>query len=86
MAVMQYDQVLVSWKLPKENADKVQSYTVFYQSNEDAEALESHVVYISLVVRKPDFCICDREADQRLCFRYTDSTTPLLPIYEISSF
>ena len=24
-------------------------------------------------------------ADQRLCFRYTDSTIPLLPKYEISS-
>ena len=50
---------------------------------------------MSRVVRKPDFCICKnkdadqlrgkREADQRLCFRYTDSTIPLLPKYEISS-
>ena len=49
----------------------------------------------SLVVRKPDFCICEnkeadqlrgnREADQRLCFRYTDSTISLLPKYEIPS-
>ena len=41
------------------------------------------------------FCICEnknadqlrgnREADQRLCFRYTDSTIPLLPKSEISS-
>ena len=39
-------------------------------------------------MRKPTFCICEnkdadqlrgnREADQRLCFRYTDSTIPLL--------
>ena len=39
-------------------------------------------------MRKPFFCICknkgadqlcgDREADQRLCFRYTDSSIPLL--------
>ena len=46
-------------------------------------------------MRKPDFCICEnkdadqlrgnREADQRLCFRYTDSTIPLLPLSEISS-
>ena len=46
-------------------------------------------------MRKPDFCICEnkgadqlrgnREADQRLCFRYTDSTIPLLPISKISS-
>ena len=47
------------------------------------------------VLRKPAFCICEnkdadqlrgnREADQRLCFRYTDSSIPLLPKYEISS-
>ena len=40
-------------------------------------------------MRKPAFCICEnedadqlrgnREADQRLCFRYKDSTIPLLP-------
>ena len=46
-------------------------------------------------MRKPAFCICenkdadqlrgDREADQRLCFRYKDSTIPLLPKSEISS-
>ena len=44
---------------------------------------------------KPAFCMCenkdadqlrsDFEADQRLCFRYTDSTIPLLPKSEISS-
>ena len=41
---------------------------------------------MSRVVRKPTFWICEnkdadqirgnREADQRLCFRYTDSTSP----------
>ena len=46
-------------------------------------------------MRKQAFSICEnkdadqlssnREADQRLCFRYTDSTIPLSPIYEISS-
>ena len=46
-------------------------------------------------MRKPDFCICenkdadqlrgDREADQRLCFRYKDSIIPLLSKSEISS-
>ena len=50
---------------------------------------------MSRVVRKPDFCICEnkdadqlrgnREADQRLCFRHTDSTIPLLPKSKISS-
>ena len=50
---------------------------------------------MNLVVRKPAFCMCEnkgadqlrgnREADQRLCFRYTDSTIPLLLKSEISS-
>ena len=50
---------------------------------------------MSRVMRKPAFCICEnkdadqlrgnREADQRLCFRYTDSTIPLLPKSKISS-
>ena len=48
------------------------------------------------IVRKPDFCLGEnkgadqlrgnREADQRLCFRYTDSIFPLLLKSEISSF
>ena len=46
-------------------------------------------------MRKPAFCICEnkdanqlrgnREADQRLYFRYKDSTVPLLSLSEISS-
>ena len=45
-------------------------------------------------MRKPAVCICEnkdadqlrgnREADQRLCFRYLDSTIPLLPKFAIS--
>ena len=51
-------------------------------------------VNMSLVMRKPAFCICENkdvdqlrgncEADQRLCFRYTDSIIPLLPKSETS--
>ena len=34
---------------------------------------------LSRVMRKPTFCICEnKEAYQRLCFRYIDSTIPLL--------
>ena len=50
---------------------------------------------MSLVVRKPAFCICENkdvdqlrgnsEADQRLRFRYTGNTIPLLHKSEISS-
>ena len=46
-------------------------------------------------MRKPDFCIDENkgadqlhsycEADQRLCFRYSDSTTRPLPKSEISN-
>ena len=46
-------------------------------------------------MRKPNFCICEnkgadqlcgnRTTDQRLCFRYTDRTIPLLSKSEISS-
>ena len=45
-------------------------------------------------MRKPAFCICEnkdadqlrgnREADQRLCFRYMASTIPLLPKFKIN--
>ena len=66
-------------------------YHVAYQS------LSSTIhLYMSRIMRKPAICICEnkgadqlrgnREADQRLCFRYTDSTIPLLPKYEISCF
>ena len=47
-------------------------------------------------MRKPDFCIYENkdtdqlrgnlEADQHPCFRYIDSTIPLLPKYESLSF
>ena len=57
------------------------------------EEMMSH--HMSCVVRKPAFCICEnkaadqlrgnREADQRLCFRYIDTTIPLLSKSEISS-
>ena len=52
---------------------------------------------LSRFVRKPTFCTCEnkdadqlrgnREADQRLCFRYIDSTIPLLshPKFQASS-
>ena len=54
------------------------------------------LIHLSHVMRKPTFCICEnkdayqlrginREADQRLCFRYIDRTIPLLSKSEISS-
>ena len=65
------------------------------QSMDSVNSRFLHVWYMSLNMRKPAFRICenkdadqfrgDREADQRLCFRYTYSTIPLLPKSEISS-
>ena len=53
------------------------------------------LIKMSRIVIKQDFCICKNkdadqlrrngEADQRLCFRYKDSTIPLLPKCEMSS-
>ena len=57
--------------------------------------LQDEFKQMSRVMRKPTFCICEnkdadqlrgnREADQRLCFRFIDSTIPLLSKSEISS-
>ena len=50
------------------------------------------MIHYDHLMGKPTICICEnkdrgyREADQRLCFRYTDSTLPLLFKSEISSF
>ena len=54
------------------------------------------ILDLSRLMGKPTICICEnkdadqlrgnREADQRLCFRYSDSTIPLLLKSEISSF
>ena len=58
--------------------------------------MQVNIDQLSRIVRKPDFCLGEnkgadqlrgnREADQRLCFRCTDSTIPLLLKSEISSF
>ena len=54
------------------------------------------LINMSRAMRKPDFCLCENkgadqlrsycEADQRLCFRFTDSTIRLVLKSEISSF
>ena len=63
-------------------------HAVYYQQMERASCMGRDL-------RKPDFCICEnkdtdqlcgnREGDQRLFFRYTDSIIPLLPKSKISS-
>ena len=61
-----------------------------------SEQLYCSLLYsMCLVMRKPAFCICEnkdadqlrgnRETDQRLCFRYSEKTIPLLFKSEILS-
>ena len=64
-------------------------------SLQEWKGLGSNLRHMSRIVRKRDYCLCEnkdadqlrgnREADQRLCFRYTDSTIPLLLISKVSS-
>ena len=64
------------------------SYPMIYMSN--------WKLYLSRLMGKPTICIGEnkgadqlrgnREADQRLCFRYSNSTIPLLLKSEISRF
>ena len=67
--------------------------------NLTTETLELHWFWpldMSRLMGKPTICICEnkgadqlrgnREADQRLCFRYSDSTDPPLLNSKISSF
>ena len=74
---------------------------VLYKATISGERLQDHwssgfyMSDMSLVMRKPAFCICENkdadqlrgnpEADQHLCFRNIASTIPLLPKYIISS-
>ena len=63
--------------------------------NRSSAVLHSIETDMSRIMRKPSFCICEnkdadhlrgyREADQRLCFRYIDSTIPLLSNSEIQA-
>ena len=71
------------------------SHTLSFAALADSPNSSPVQPYMSLVVRNPAFCICEnkaadqlrgnREADQRLCFRHTDSAIPHLSKSEISS-
>ena len=66
------------------NNSRCRRRALFLDQALSAPGIALSVPYMSLVERKPAFCICenkdadqlrgDRDADQRLCFRYTDST------------
>ena len=64
--------------------------------NKVCDVTRYHMRQMSRLMGKPTICLGEnkdadqlrgnREADQRLCFRYSDSTIPLLLKSEISSF
>ena len=78
--------IAVDWDAkPQLNSNK--------QTNKQTNIVQHNM---SRLMGKPTICKCENkcadqlrgnhEADQRLCIRYTDSTIPLLPKYEISCF
>ena len=66
---------------------------VFFFLDAAHMAVNFQIATMSRIMRKLTFCICEikdtdqlrgnREADRRLCFRYIDSTIPLLHKSEI---
>ena len=72
------------------------SFASFQLLNSKQDKIWAFDLYLSRPMRKPTICIGEnkdadqlrgnREADQRLCFRYSDSTIPPLLNSKISSF
>ena len=86
--------IMQSCNIKERSTDHINQVYCTHKANDvmlkDENLFELYEAYnLSLVLRKPAFCICEnkdadqlrgnREADQRLCFRYTDSTIPLFP-------
>ena len=84
--------------MPNKVPSSIQSNRLLFESRQIPlkQQWYQHFDKLSRIVRKPDFCLGEnkgadqlrgnREADQRLCFRYTESTISLLLKSEISSF
>ena len=72
------------------------SFTLHILIARDSSILRwlSSIAHLSRIVRKPDFCLCknkgadqlrsNREADQRLCFRYTSTLINFLDHWVIT--
>ena len=82
--------------LTKESAQWCLNVLRLFRIMTEIQAFGLVTIDLSRVMRKPTICICqnkdadqlrgNREADQRLCFRYLDSTIPLLSKSKVSSF
>ena len=90
--------IITDWIYLREDPGTCSRFSVInmYEINELGKKEEAYHSYLSQYIRKPTICICEnkgadqfcgyREANQCLCFRYTDSTIPLLLKSKISSF
>ena len=86
---------LLRMPMNRQSSHRDKTNNVALAPGEDGSTCASSQSDMSLVMRKPSLCTCEnkdadqlrgsREADQRLCFRYMDSTIALLPKSEISS-
>ena len=78
------------------NAEYIVGNSIIARIQISLQENNNYIYYMSHRMEKPTNCICENkgadqlrsncEADQRLCFRYTDSTIPILLKSEISSF
>ena len=86
--------VYIQWQCLKSN--EVSSYiSIVKICKKECVELLTPLVYMSHVMRKPDFCIWENKgadqlrgnhaANQLLYFRHVDNTTPLPPKTEVSS-
>ena len=93
-----YGEMYILNKKPdckEENAFSRTRKAELASGDSNAPAMSGLLDKMTRVMSKPTFCIYEnkdadqlrgnREADQRLCFRYIDSTIPLLSKSEISS-
>ena len=86
----------VKLNLKKKKTTNKQTKTRRHRSTKTEHYKISKWLYLSRLMGKQTICICEnkgadqlrgnREADQRLCFRYADSTIPPLLNSKISSF
>ena len=85
-----------SWKLISVFRVKEKLMEILNEDREFTGDDTEKVLDLSRRMRKPTICIRENKgtdqlcsnckADHRLCFRYTDSTIPLLLVFKISSF
>ena len=97
--ILQYSRPYHIWKTSNKTANETviktkekQEIILFLSTSGNLRTMKW--VQMSRLIRKQTFCICENkgtdqlrsycEADQRLCFRSTDSTIPLLSKSKIS--